>query len=241
MITPILVYIYDRKKKAGPKTAASVELRLTLERKSKYITTGVRLLPKEWHNGIVVNRPDSAELNELLDSIMVRARKVTHAMIEAGELNLDEIPRRMEELTVDKRLFYDFCVDRTKVRIYGKSKDTAARYNRFLDWLKNWSKIIYFSDVTDRNIIKMDEELSANGMKNYSKWNNYHRFLNSFIIDAMAWPAFGQSGRRGCQPEHWHQRSHLHLVHGCHSPGHAARPWRKPTARRQPAQDDSPL
>ncbi len=185
MIVPILVYIYDRKKKAGPKTAASVELRLTLERKSKYITTGVRLLPKEWHNGIVVNRPDSAELNELLDSIMVRARKVTHAMIEAGELNLDEIPRRMEELTVDKRLFYDYCVDRTKVRIYGKSNDTAARYNRFLDWLKKWGKIIYFSDVTDRNIIKMDEELSAIGMKNYSKWNNYHRFLNSFIIDAM--------------------------------------------------------
>ena len=33
MIASVLVYIYDRKKKAGPKTAASVELRLTLERK----------------------------------------------------------------------------------------------------------------------------------------------------------------------------------------------------------------
>ncbi len=132
-----------------------------------------------------MNRPDSAELNELLGTIMVRARKVTNAMIEAGNLNLDEIPRRMDELTKDKRLFYDFCVERTKVRIYGKSKDTAARYDRFLDWLKKWGKIIYFSDVTDRNIIKMDEELSAIGMKNYSKWNNYHRFLNSFIIDAM--------------------------------------------------------
>jgi site-specific recombinase XerD len=185
MITPILVFIYDRKKKASPKRAASVELRLTLERKSKYISTGVRLLPKEWHKGTVVNRPDSAELNELLGTIMVRARKVTNAMIEAGNLNLDEIPRRMDELTKDKRLFYDFCVERTKVRIYGKSKDTAARYDRFLDWLKKWGKIIYFSDVTDRNIIKMDEELSAIGMKNYSKWNNYHRFLNSFIIDAM--------------------------------------------------------
>ena len=32
MITPILVFIYDRKKKASPKRAASVELRLTLER-----------------------------------------------------------------------------------------------------------------------------------------------------------------------------------------------------------------
>ena len=91
----------------------------------------------------------------------------------------------MEELTRDKRLFYDFCVERTKVRVYGKSQDTAERYDRFLRWLKEWGKIIYFSDVSDKNIIKMDEELASTGMKPYSKWNNYHRFLNSFILDAI--------------------------------------------------------
>ena len=32
---------------------------------------------------------------------------------------------------------------------------------------------------------KMDEELASTGMKPYSKWNNYHRFLNSFILDAI--------------------------------------------------------
>ena len=185
MIVPVLVYVYDRKKKASTKHAASVELRLTLERKSKYLSTGIRLLPKEWHRGTVVNRPDSAELNETLNSIMVRARKVVNTMIETGDLNLDEIPRRMEELTRDKRLFYDFCVERTKVRVYGKSSDTSARYDRFLRWLKEWGKIIYFSDVTDTNIIRMDEELANTGMKPYSKWNNYHRFLNSFILDAI--------------------------------------------------------
>lgn len=185
MIVPILVFVYDRKKKATPKKSVSVELRITLERKSKYVSTGIRLFPKEWHRGTVVNRPDSAELNELLGSIMVRARKVVNAMVESGNLNLDEIPRRMEELTTNKRLFYDFCVERTKVRIYGKSKDTAERYDRFLKWLKDWGKIIYFSDVTDKKIISMDEELAKTGMKPYSKWNNYHRFLNSFILDAI--------------------------------------------------------
>ena len=74
MITPILVFIYDRKKKASPKRAASVELRLTLERKSKYITTGVRLLPKEWHKGIVVNRPDTFTIQDW-DDIVSELRK----------------------------------------------------------------------------------------------------------------------------------------------------------------------
>ena len=185
MIMPILVFVYDRKKKASSKCSASVELRITFARKVKYVATGVRLLPKEWHNGTVVNRPDSPELNELLNSIMVRARKVVNAMADTGCLNLDEIPRRMEELTRGKRLFYDFCEERAKVRIYGKSRDTAERYDRFLRWLRKWGKIIYFSDVTDRNIIQMDQTLADTGMKPYSKWNNYHRFLNSFILDAI--------------------------------------------------------
>jgi integrase len=52
-------------------------------------------------------------------------------------------------------------------------------------WLKNYGKIRFFSDVTDKNVILMDEALRATGMKNYSKWNNYHRFMNSFILDAI--------------------------------------------------------
>ena len=90
-------------------------------------------------------------------------------MVETGDLNLDEIPRRMEELTRDKRLFYDYCVERTKVRVYGKSPDTAERYNRFLRWLKEWGKIIYFSDVTYKNIIRMDEKLASTGIKPYAR------------------------------------------------------------------------
>lgn len=185
MIVPIMVFVYDRKKTATSKKAAPVELRLTFERKSKYMCTGIRLLPKEWHRGTVTNRPDSAELNELLDSIMIRARKVVNSMVEMGQLNLDEIPRRMEELTRGKRVFYDFCVERAKVRSYGKSDDTTQRYDRFLKWFREWGQIIYFSDISDSTIIKMDEDLTKTGMKPYSKWNNYHRFLNSFILDAI--------------------------------------------------------
>lgn len=185
MIVPILTFVYDRRHIASSKREAVVELRVTFERRAKWMSTGIRLLPKHWHNGTVTNRVDAKELNAALDAIMVKARKVVNAMMDAGALNLDEIPSRMEALTREKRLFVDFCEDRAKVRVYGKSADTADRYDRFLKWLRAWGHIVFFSDVTDRNIMKMDEDLAKTGMKNYSKWNNYHRFMNSFILDAM--------------------------------------------------------
>lgn len=44
--------------------------------------------------------------------------------------------------------------------------------------------MVTFSDLTEANIIKMDEALGLK-MKACSKWGNYHRFLNGFIIDAI--------------------------------------------------------
>ena len=185
MIVPILKFVYDRRHIASAKKEAPVELRVTFARKSKWMGTGIRLLPKHWHDGTVTNRIDAKELNTILDGIMVKARKVVNTMMDAGELNIDEIPSRMEALTREKRMFVDFCEERAKVRVYGKSADTAERYDRFLKWLRAWGRIVFFSDVNDRNIMQMDEELAKTGMKNYSKWNNYHRFMNSFILDAM--------------------------------------------------------
>ena len=36
-----------------------------------------------------------------------------------------------------------------------------------------------------KNIIGYDRYLRDKGMRAYSIWNNYHRFLNGFIIDAI--------------------------------------------------------
>lgn len=36
------------------------------------------------------------------------------------------------------------------------------------------------------DVLRVLDEMMEEGMVDYSKWNNYHRFLNSFILDAMA-------------------------------------------------------
>ena len=183
---PTMTFVYDRKKVATAAKEAVVELRISYERKSKYISTGITLLPKQWRNGRVTNRADMVELNNSLDLLMQKARKVVNTMIEEGELRMEELPRRIKGSSgMSDVSFLDYCKKRVQVRIYGKSEDTKERYERFLKWLKAWGGIVFFSDVTDANVVKMDAALAKTGMKNYSKWNNYHRFLNSFILDAI--------------------------------------------------------
>ena len=181
-----MTFVYDRKRVATAAKEAVVELRISYERKSKYISTGITLLPKQWRNGRVTNRADMVELNNSLDLLMQKARKVVNTMIEEGELRMEELPRRIKSSSgMSDVSFLDYCKKRVQVRIYGKSEDTKERYERFLKWLKQWGGIVFFSDVTDANVVKMDAALAKTGMKNYSKWNNYHRFLNSFILDAI--------------------------------------------------------
>lgn len=183
---PTLAFVYDRKKTATASKEAVVELRISYERKSKYISTGVSLLPKQYKGGRVTNRADMVELNESLDLLMAKARKAVNTMMEEGDFSLEELPRRIKASSSGSDVsFIEYCKKRVQVRIYGKSDDTKDRYERFLKWLKAWGEIRHFSDVTDENIVKMDAALAKTGMKPYSKWNNYHRFLNSFILDAI--------------------------------------------------------
>ncbi|MBQ6050138.1 MAG: hypothetical protein IJL35_06025 [Bacteroidaceae bacterium] len=60
---PIMKFVFDRRKRASAQKYGSVELDVTYNRRHKYMTTGVRILPKEWRNGHVVGRMDAMELN----------------------------------------------------------------------------------------------------------------------------------------------------------------------------------
>ena len=180
---PHLTYIYDRYKKATSNIPASVELRITYNRKQKYISTGIRLLKGQWKKGTVVGRSDAVALNQHLNRILMKAGELSMKMLSEDNFDLSAF----NELFKKKKAtsFIDFCIKRAEVRKYGKEKDTKERYDRFLRLFSSWGKIISFGDVCEDNIILYDKYLTDTGMKPYSRWNNYHRFLNSFIQDAI--------------------------------------------------------
>jgi integrase len=182
---PQIHLIYNRYKKASPTQKAIVEIRVTYNRQQKYMSTGVWLYPHQWKNGKIVNCEDIVYISKVLDNLVTRVRNVILDMMQKGNIDIFSIPRILETTGMEETGFIDFCRQRAAIRKYGKEKDTQERYDRFLRLFSQWGKIVTFSDVKDDTIIAYDKYLSSTGMRPYSKWNNYHRFLNSFIQDAI--------------------------------------------------------
>lgn len=192
MGTPTLKLMFDRNKRASKTKEGSIELRIGFERKKKYATTGVRVFPREWRNGRIVHRLDAIELQRTLDEFVANARRIINDLIERGEFDIDTIVAQIGGRTkhlagrnvVKERLLIDYFRERAEIRKYGRSEDSCERYERFLRWFEKWDGMRTFDDVNELNILAMDKAIRAKGMKPYSAWNNYHRFLNSFILDA---------------------------------------------------------
>lgn len=186
MATPVFKLIFNRKKTATQKKEASVELRITWQRKAYYLATGVRLYLREWNDGFVIRRNDAGEIQDTLNLFMKNARKVVNDMLEEGMLDISDVKRRMELHQKQGRSFIEFAMERAEVRKYGKKEDTRQRFDRFIRFLWDYGKILHYSDITDVNILALDRYLIDKGMKPYSRWQNYHRFLNAFILDAVS-------------------------------------------------------
>lgn len=75
---PSVSLVYDRKKTATRTRAAVVEIRISYDYRKKYISTGVKVLPKEWRNGMVTGRLDAIELNKALTTMRNKVLKAAY-------------------------------------------------------------------------------------------------------------------------------------------------------------------
>jgi hypothetical protein len=184
MMKVILTYVFDRKKVASKVKAGVVELRISSEKKRKYISTGVKLHPKEWVNGSVVGRVDWKELNDQLQGIKKKCSEIINQMIEDGCFDIDAVPRLLQASIMQNQTLIDYMKEQSKTRFLKLAAGTKKRYMTFFKFMEEWKGIVSFADVTERNIMKMDECLVKRGLKESSRYN-YHKILKSFIIRAV--------------------------------------------------------
>lgn len=182
---PRLTFVYNRLNRLSKKGTAPIELRITYNRKQKYIGTNISVTPKQWKNEHIVNIPEASLLNQELDKLILNVRQAILNMEKHGNINIFMLPQELERMKNSGISFLEFCSKRVSIRKYNKSKDSKDRYNRFIRLFTAYGRITSFDDITDEGILEYDRYLDAKGMKPNSKWCNYHRFLNSFIIDAI--------------------------------------------------------
>ena len=152
--------IFDRKKQAERDKDGALEIRVTYNRKSYYIYTGIRVRAKHWA-GAVVNRPDADALNNRLRIIVARVNEKVNEFIDQ---------RKPIDVAVVKEYIYDGTkVDGKEDRMLawmeyqvGKLNvcgGTRKHYELLIDRLKKFGKMRSWSDLTVENIYLWDDWL----------------------------------------------------------------------------------
>lgn len=182
---PVITYIHNRYGKASATKDAVIELRIAYNNKQKYLSTGIRLYPREWQRGRVVNRLDAAILNKTLDKLMTEVRQVIYQMIDEGNIDIFAIPARLAAKQKKSMTFLDYYAEKAENRKHGISATAQGRYDLVLKTLEEFGKIVTFSDLTDKNIIAFDKYLIKKGIKATSRFHNYHKYIKRFICEAL--------------------------------------------------------
>lgn len=194
--------IFDRKKQAERDKDGALEVRVTYNRKSYYIYTGMRVRAKHWA-GAVVGRPDADALNNRLRIIVARVNEKVNEFIDQ---------RRPIDVAVIKEYIYDGTkVEGKEDRMLAWMEDqvgqlnvcggTRNHYELLIDRLKKFGKLRAWSDLTVENIYLWDDWLHKMENVNARKpiqnrlgavttvsdgtIHNYHKHLKALLNRAV--------------------------------------------------------
>lgn len=206
MITTKL--IFDRRGQAKQRKEGIVEVRVTIDRKSIYISTGVHVHYNEWAAGRIVNRRDADVLNDRLAIIYEKVCQSVNESVKQGvKLDTDSVKHevwKIVESLSDEPTFIDWI--EKQIPLLGVSDGTAKHYDPLVTRLTEWGRMTKWKDVTVENIANFDawlhtltkpmsdarrkagakpEKLSDGGIYNYHKCLKalLHRALSFGIID----------------------------------------------------------
>ena len=180
--------VFDHRARAG-KGQGPVEIRITIDRKSYYFGTGVKILRKEFAAGSVINRPDSDDLNE---RIWIVRSKVVSAINEylAKDMPVDikAIKKRVWSSSMESHTMTDW-ID-SQLPLLGHREGTLKHYKTLLLRLKEYEQLENWHDLTTENIYKWDAWLHKLRGRDGQPISdaavyNYHKCLKAMVQRAV--------------------------------------------------------
>lgn len=175
MITAAIVYDFRKrtpKDKEGP-----LEARVTINRRSYYIPTGVRVYAHQWAFDKVVNHIHADALNKRLSIIVDKLMAAVNESLESGhDIDIAQIKKNIWS-TVQSQTVLDW-MDGELLKL-GVGIGTYKHYKSVLKRLREYGEIQSWGDVTVNNIYKLDawlrrlpgrcSRISGGGVYNYHK------------------------------------------------------------------------
>ena len=199
MLVPRIALVFDRRHTADKKHTGSIELRITLGKTRKFISTGIKCLPNQWKGGnpYVSGYETSQEDNRMLSTIVNKAHRIVSGQLESGEVDIDAIPKLMKFSEAANITFLQYIMQRIEKESKTESEATYRQKVSFYNKLFEYGKIKLFSDISEKAIRDFDEWLHAYKWtendkygspiaKSYSQGTigSFHKNLKAFIADA---------------------------------------------------------
>ena len=174
--------IFDRRKTSKKKQPGAIEIRITENRKSYYIATGISVLSSQWVAGQVVNRVDASEVNKRLALIYQKVMDEVNICIESGHFNIDTIKKNVWALAESGPYFIDWIegqIDMLRI-----SEGTRKHYRPLVVRLVEFGCITNWQDLTVEKIYAFDAWLHKNNLSDAGVYN-YHKCLKALLTRAV--------------------------------------------------------
>lgn len=191
---PLFRFVFDRRKKATPHTASSVELEINFgHRQRRRLSTGVKLYAGQWDDKLhAVNHPDGILINASLIEFQKYHEQIFYDMYAHGlSFSLDDYDLFTKgENKVKKKVennvpcsFLDFMKDRINERNLRAS--TKATQMIAHEALCRFGKINTFESLTPANIKAFDIFLrNENPNRGQACIHNYHKRIKVYVKEA---------------------------------------------------------
>ena len=187
--------IYDRKKQAEGDREGTLEVRIGINRKYYYFSTGIRVMRKHWA-GAVVKRPDADALNNRLGIIVRRVNEKVNEFIDAQQpIDIEAIRSYIytgSSVNVEKNDLMAWI--EKEIPLLNVSNGTRKHYWLLLDRLKAFGKLKTLTDLTVENIYEWDAWLHKmenvnskddEGTLSNGTIHNYHKHLKAMLNRAV--------------------------------------------------------
>ena len=200
MITTKLIFV--RRKTASRTREGYIEVRITIDRTTKYISTGVRVHKNEWATDRVVNRQDADTLNERLAIIFEKVSRYSNECVKQCKTfdieSVKQIVWKQVEMSKDEPTFIQWC--EKQIPLLGVSEGTAKHYYPLVTRLTEYGRMNRWQDVTVENIANFDawlhqitKPISDAALKTGKKPEklsdgavyNYHKCLKALLNRAL--------------------------------------------------------
>ena len=200
MITQKIVF--DRRKMASRTREGIIEIRVIIDRKAIYLSTGVRVHKNEWATDRVVNRQDADILNERLAIIFEKVSRHANECVKQCKTFDTESVKQMVwqqvEMSKDEPTFINWC--EKQIPLLGVSEGTAKHYYPLVTRLTEYGRMNRWQDVTVENIANFDawlhqitKPISDAALKTGKKPEklsdgavyNYHKCLKALLNRAL--------------------------------------------------------